>query len=151
MIRFRCRLLIPGLAIPWLVGCATAGLDLNEAAVVRLETAGRHAVHLRGAVLHEDARGQVLRGKVWPGNRSHIPRPHFGHIDILVAGPKGVARLVGVVPLRGRQRFFSYRFERPVAPGDRVILAYRKTFHRAHREKPSDMEPQGRTGGARHL
>ncbi len=80
----------------------------------------------RAEVVRKDGR-LVLRGRVDPANRSHIPRRLQRHIEVWAVpdDDHGAARLVEVLPLRARQQFFAVRLDGTLlTPEDHLHLRY---------------------------
>lgn len=85
--------------------------------------------HIRFTQVVEVGDRFVLRGRVEPANRSHVPRRLLRHIEVWnAAAGHEESHLLAVIPLRARQQFFAVRFHngRGTAGRTRLQLRYVK-------------------------
>ncbi|RMF11535.1 MAG: hypothetical protein D6757_10975 [Alphaproteobacteria bacterium] len=85
--------------------------------------------YIRSTQLVEVGDRLVLRGRVEPANRSHVPRRLLRHIEVWSASAgHEESHLLAVIPLRARQQFFTVRLNdgRETAGRTRLQLRYVK-------------------------
>lgn len=123
----RMLLLLPALFIA--SACATTSTDLVEAGRMEVKLSENAAPYVKKVGVYKDDRGMFIRGRIFPANRSHIPKPFSGHIDVLVETPGEREKWVGKIDLRSRQDNFTYHLPSVVAEGSVLIIDYSKSAH----------------------